>query len=162
GRTYGSKFRHSESEGWYAWDGHRWQQEHGEKMVKHCAAQMIRGLVDFTVGLPDDDSYRKRIESVTNREMRRTMRDNLLSFAINEPALSISVESLDQHPMLLTCGNGSLDLETGVLRPSSPGDLLSRWTPANYVPDAPRDLWLRFLDDIYLGDEELIAYIKRT
>jgi phage/plasmid-associated DNA primase len=33
---------------------------------------------------------------------------------------------------------------------------------SNYIPGAHSKLWARFLEDVFLGDYELIAYVQRA
>ena len=61
---------------------------------------------------------------------------------------------------VVTAGNGTLDLRTGQLRPFSPDDLITRATDVNYSPTAQCPRWLKFLDEIFGGDEPLIDFIR--
>ena len=69
---------------------------------------------------------------------------------------------LDKHKMLLNVKNGIVDLRTGKLLPHDRNAYLTKQIPVNYDPDAPEPtLWLKFLSDIFAGDQYMIHYIKK-
>ena len=65
-----------------------------------------------------------------------------------EPELAITSDQLDQHPFLLNCKNGTLDLRTGDLRTHSRGDHLTKLVHFDYRPGTRCDRFVRFLDEI--------------
>src|SRR5262249_25665840 len=85
----------------------------------------------------------------------------MLRLASSDASIAVSLTQLDTDPYLLSCGNGTLDLRSGELREPDPGDLITLGTEVNYNPDAPRTRWLQFLDEVFAGDHELIAFVKR-
>jgi putative DNA primase/helicase len=78
------------------------------------------------------------------------------------PDIHISVKDFDSDPFLFNCANGTIDLRTGELRPHRREDLITKIVNLNYNKDAKCETWLRFLLEIFNGDEELVAYIKRA
>ena len=86
----------------------------------------------------------------------------MLALASSDAEIVVRLEQLDADPYLLSCGNGTLDLRTGELREPDPADLITLGTDVDYLPDAPRERWLRFLDEVFDGDQELIAFVKRA
>ncbi len=76
--------------------------------------------------------------------------------------LRLRSEDLDQHPMLLPCPNGVLDLETGRLMTGCPDQYLRRAIPIPYQgADCVNPYWRPFLVDIYDGDEEIVDFVRR-
>ena len=76
---------------------------------------------------------------------------------IVENPLAISGDELDQHPLLLPCHNGVVDLQTGELRPGKPSDWLSKGTPVEYMGfDTPAPEWEAFLHSLF--DEEVVEF----
>lgn len=84
--------------------------------------------------------------------------DNCVYWAhIVENPLAISGDELDQHPLLLPCANGVVDLETGELRPGKPSDWLSKGTPIEYPGfDTPAPEWEAFLSSMF--DEDVVEF----
>jgi P4 family phage/plasmid primase-like protien len=98
----------------------------------------------------------------------KTIRSNgriiaMLELATSEPGMSISsINELDSKPMLLGVGNGVFDLKEMGLLPADPKLLISRQVHANYNRAATCPLWLKFLDEIFMGDQDVINYIQKA
>ena len=84
-----------------------------------------------------------------------------LTLAGSEREVVVSADDLDPDPYVLACGNGVLDLRTSELREPVPDDLITLGTDVPYEPAARCDRWLKFLDEVFGADEELIAFLKR-
>jgi putative DNA primase/helicase len=67
----------------------------------------------------------------------------------------------DTNPWLLNVWNGTLDLETGLLREHRRDGLITKLAPVNYDPQASCPLWLKFLCRIMGGNQGLIDYLQR-
>ncbi|QWD88543.1 PriCT-2 domain-containing protein [Polynucleobacter sp. MWH-CaK5] len=98
----------------------------------------------------------------------KTIRNNgriiaMLDLAASEPGMSISsISELDNQPMLLGVENGVLDLKNMKLLPADPKLLISRQARADYNRAATCPLWLKFLDEIFLGDQDVVRYIQKA
>lgn len=75
---------------------------------------------------------------------------------------SVGEDVFDKDPFLLGTGNGVVDLRTGELLEDPGAALVSRRVPIVFEPSATCPRWLRFLAEIFLGDQELIGYMRRT
>jgi putative DNA primase/helicase len=60
----------------------------------------------------------------------------ILEAAKVRPELIVSSADLDQHHMLLTVNNGTIDLQYGTLRQHRADDFLTRMTPIDFNPQA--------------------------
>ena len=98
----------------------------------------------------------------------KTIRNNgriiaMLELATSEPGMSIgNISDLDSQPMLLGVSNGVYDLKAMKLIPADPKLLISRQANANYSRIATCPLWLKFLDEIFIGDQDVINYIQKA
>jgi putative DNA primase/helicase len=86
----------------------------------------------------------------------------LLALAQSEAEISIAAEQLDADNWRLTCRNGLLDLRTGTLAAHDRAALCTKRVEADYRAQATCPTWLAFLDTIFAGDGELIAYLQRA
>ena len=86
----------------------------------------------------------------------------MLSLAGTEPEMVLSAYMLDRDLFALSVANGTLDLQTGRYRPHDPDDLISLGTDVPYYENARCPRWLEFLLEVFDGDEELIAFLKRA
>lgn len=82
-------------------------------------------------------------------------------FAQSDPALCIRQEEWDANPFLLGTPTGTVNLETGAIRPPCPDDFITKQTavgPAE-TPHAP--LWLAFLNSVTANDYALIRFLQQ-
>jgi putative DNA primase/helicase len=117
---------------------------------------MLRDAAD----IDDDAEHKKAVRFALASQSDSRIRA-MLNLAATEPGIVVAAEQLDRDPFLLACGNGTLDLRTGELRESDPGDLLTLGTDVDYDPAATCPRWIRFLAEIFNGDEGLIGYMRR-
>ena len=88
--------------------------------------------------------------------------------------LSIETNSLDMKISLLTTPVGTIDLRTGEVLPNSPENLLTKMTPVSVPTRTDKHgrqwvdfdkkmaaVWLKAIDDAFLGDQALIDYVQR-
>ena len=77
-----------------------------------------------------------------------------------DPAFAVTADVWDNDPMLLGVPGGTIDLRTSQHRPASPNDMITKKTSVAPAPGAPV-LWLRVLADLFPGDPDLVAFLKR-
>lgn len=161
-----------ELDSWLVWTGKRWSldaQASVEAMAKKTARRILQEMERALgkareEGKSDDEieaiekAYRKQYLSASSV---RGVRD-ILTMAQSEPGVKVSVAQIDAQHMLLNVRNGTVDLTTGRLRPHARDDGITKLAPVTFDLDADSTLWQSFLDRIFAGDEELIAYIQRA
>tara|TARA_Y100001968_G_C19316832_1_gene697166 strand:+ start:35 stop:1123 length:1089 start_codon:yes stop_codon:yes gene_type:complete len=76
--------------------------------------------------------------------------------------LRLEASKLDHNPMLLNLFADSIDLSTGVVKPSQASDYATKQTPIVFDPDARFPEWHRFLLKVMDGSEELIRYLQKA
>jgi putative DNA primase/helicase len=77
------------------------------------------------------------------------------------PDVAVTADQLDKNPWLLNCENGTIDLCTGALLPHDPSRLITKLAPGRYDPDAKCPIFMRFLNEVFCGDLELIEFVQR-
>lgn len=141
---------------WYVWNKRIWEPD-AIKSVNRLANAVVRDLRAIAVGVIDKDQ-RKKSKSFANSRQNATAINRMLSLV--QADVAIRMQEFDTHDYLLTCGNGTIDLKTGVLRPHDPEQMLTKLIPWNYVPGATCPEWLKFLDWVTCGDAELQTYLR--
>ncbi|RYR87853.1 DNA primase, partial [Staphylococcus pseudintermedius] len=58
--------------------------------------------------------------------------------------------------------NGYIDLTTGLLHDHEKNKFFTKMSNTEYTDNADCPIWLDFLNDIFLGRQELISYIQRA
>ncbi|MEQ4692911.1 phage/plasmid primase, P4 family [Providencia manganoxydans] len=78
-----------------------------------------------------------------------------------KPKLEVRTIDLDADPMLLGVANGVIDLNTGEYRENRRRYFITRYTPVDFNPNAKCPTWVRFINDITVGDTELASFLQR-
>jgi putative DNA primase/helicase len=158
---HGERFRfdHIRSE-WLVWSGNFWRiDETGE--ADRAILETARARQHAGVGINDSDQKKKYMGWAMTSESLWARKAALAS-AQSLKDLSTRTVEYDSYPFLFAVGNGTLDLRTGRLRKACAADLITRFTSINYSPSAKCPRWLKFLEEVFDGDRELIAFIQRA
>ncbi|OOY02667.1 phage/plasmid primase, P4 family [Thioclava sp. F28-4] len=75
--------------------------------------------------------------------------------------MQIVATELDADNSVLGVRNGAVDLRTGELLAPAQDMLISKTCRAAYDPEVKCPEWMKFLNDIFNNDRELIAYLQR-
>jgi putative DNA primase/helicase len=146
--------------GWMVWDGNCWTRDVGgirtralahdflHKYYANCAARA-------TTPQQRAEAYKAAEHACSTRHIR-----NALEFL--KGWVLASLDEFDTYPYLLNCSNCVVDLRTGAMLPHTPELRLTKLCPTRYIPGARSELWERFLRDVFLEDQELIAYMQRA
>lgn len=145
---------------WYVWNGTKWHRDE-QLQVKRYAKDTIRALKDEALKLTNADERMRLIKHVHASESSGRL-DALLTCASSEPGIALTVDQFDQHPMLLTCQNGTLDVGTRTLHDNAPTNLITRAANTIYDPGALCPAWNKFLFEIFDGNRDLIGYMQRA
>jgi putative DNA primase/helicase len=103
-------------------------------------------------------AYIRRVERL--RSLRGARNCAEWAHMVEDP-LAIIGDEIDQHPWLLPCDNGVVDLRTGELTPGRPVDYLVKAIPIGYPGfDAKCPEWDAFMASIH-PDQEIRDFIQR-
>lgn len=152
-RAHGGRLLHVHGLGWFAWSGTRWSPD-DRGAAKRAVLDVLRAALTDSL---DDKALRadvKRCESAAGVA-------GVLDLAAALEPFAATVDDLDADPYLLNAANGTLDLRTGVLRPHSPADRITKVTTAGYDPDAAGTTWAAFLGRV-LPDAEVREFLQRV
>lgn len=64
-------------------------------------------------------------------------------------------------PLLLPCGNGTVDLSTGLLSPNRASDYFQHCLQTPFIEGALAPRWIDFLEEIFSGDKDTIHYMQK-
>lgn len=156
-----------EAKRWFVFTGSHWQPESNEEVTER-ATTTVRSLYSLadrieaaastsdTGGKDNATALRKHARASESAARIRAMVD------LARHRLPISADRWDRIPAVLNCPNGTLDLTTGVLRPHAPEELLTRVTRDPFEPAADCPRFRAFLERIFGGDRDLIAFVQRA
>lgn len=158
---YGEQFRYChDRKKWLGWDGNRWKLD-GDGAAERAALLTVRARRAGAAQIQDTDQARKAFLWALGSESEGK-RTAMLNTARILETFTTRVDLYDRDPMLAGVGNGVLDLQTGEHRTSERCDYITAVLGAAYDPAATCPRWLQFLDEVFAGDTELIAFIQRA
>jgi len=153
---------------WLVWieETGRWTVDHGEALVTELGKDVGHALQREAL---------KRLATATTKEQAGPAQKlfnhalqtldahgirGLVSLTRGMLGIPLDHESLDANPWLLGVDNGTLELETGTLRPSRPEDLITRIAPVTWDAGATAPRWEQAMGE-WFPDPERRAYVQR-
>jgi putative DNA primase/helicase len=147
---------------WFCWDGRRWKPDSTGEVYRRAKKAMLEFLKQaFEVeetGDEDNDAEVKELRSFAVGSLNEYRISRLLILAQSE--LYVEPHQLDAHPLLLNVLNGTLNLETGELRPPRREDYLTKLVHVAYNPNATCPRFCQFIGEVV--HKNLHGYIKRA
>ena len=159
---------------WLVFDGTRWEENAtGEIMrrAKDTVDQMHKHAANLSAQAAAHEEetlktqFAKQSQAFSKWALRSGGRRDLeamVSLAASDKKVEIQTEDLNRSPWLLNVINGTLDLRTGTLRDHEKQDLITKLAGSEYEPDAECPVWLRFLDKVMAGDQDVIDFLQRA
>ena len=156
---YGKDLRYCHPFGsWFLWDGIRWQEDSSEKIRQH-AHRTITNIIKQASDIEDyrlrDERFKRGLVSQSHSRI-----NGMLGEA--QSLIPVSPDKFDQNGWLLNCQNGIIDLGIGELQDHRREDFHSKLSPAVFNSDASCAKWETFLNEIMLGNKELIKFLQKT
>jgi putative DNA primase/helicase len=167
---------------WLVWTGTHWQRDTSGavmRLAKATIKKLARHIEDL------DDPHAKVLMAHIKSSLSTAKLKAMVESAQSEPGIAVQPAELDTNVWLLNVSNGTLDLQTGTLRPHQQADLLTKCLSIPYTTDATCPTWDTFLwrimggspgedsPDMRVGELEkrqkaderaraLIAYLQRA
>lgn len=146
---------------WLAWDSARWIIDEGSA-VTHCnMIEVIRARYRACEAIPDLEQRKKAASWCVGCESTNKL-EAALRTAAKLPTLRTTIERWDGHHLIAAALGSTLDLQAVVHRVVRREDYLTMQLGATYDPESACPRWIQFLDEVFLKDAELIAYIQRA
>lgn len=174
-RVGAGRIAHSHVWGWLAWHSGCWLRNGAEKHVQEIQKSVLKLRKDAAIkslvkhmskdqSAPDWVAKRKvKLQTIQTIQSHENIKHILgaRELANSEPQLTVDYAVFDKQPMLLNVLNGTLDLAARSFREHSAEDKLTQQAPIAYAPTAPCTRWLRFLEEVFCDNSELISFVKR-
>ena len=138
---------------WYFYNGKVWQLDDTKQAYK-CATKTAQAIADEPNNA--DDKEKARHVKYTRSHMGKR---NLLNDASSLVAVSDS--NFDDVGNLLNLQNGYYDLDQDMFLPHDKSKVFTLISRAVYDETADCPTWLKFINETFLGDVEMIDYIQR-
>lgn len=160
-QTVGDSLRYCTDQGqWFVFDGQRWVPGSADQVVP-SVIRLAKTRYQLAAQTSDPDVSR-RLAREGHRLETTSAVHQVITMAQTLPDLRAETSAFNHDAFLLNVDNGTLDLKTGALRPHRHEDLLTRLIPVTYDPTAEAPVFLRFLRQVFDGNEELIGFVQRA
>lgn len=159
-RLHGENLRFSQQLGWLVWDGRRWAKDE-TGAVDRLAKTTVRAIYD-EAALCEQKELREKIAKHAHSSESEMRIKAMIALARSETEIVVRILDLNRNPWLLNVKNGTLNLRTCELNPHRREDLLTYLISYDYVPDTPCPSWLKFLEQITAGNQELIHFLQKA
>jgi putative DNA primase/helicase len=160
-QKHGDKVRYLQDLGrWPFWDGTRWKPVHYAKIFG-MARKTVKAIYDEARDCDNKDTARALAAHAIRSESFGRIQSMISVVSRTEP-VSTSSDLFDTDPRKINCRNGVVDLGTGELTAHKPNQLIIKQAQVSYDPKATCPRFERFLNEIFLDDQELMEYFLRT
>ena len=133
---------------WHVWDGKRWSAD-DTRLAFDTARRVCRKAAREC----NQDNAAKTLASAkTVAAVER--------LATADRRLAATTDQWDADPWLLNTPCGVVDLRSGEIHPQQPTDYMTKITAV--APDGICPQWRKFLNRIFAGDAELMAFVQRV
>ncbi len=147
-RINADRLRHVEqSATWLRWDGAIWR-----SAAKGLALTWARNLVHR--------QNRGETEKTRTKSGTVSFCRGVETFAMRGP-LAIQIDQLDRDEWLLGTPGGTVDLRSGLLRPSRPDEYITKATAIAPSASISCPTWLRFLEEATGRNDDLVRFLRQ-
>ncbi|HEY4364965.1 MAG TPA: phage/plasmid primase, P4 family [Bryobacteraceae bacterium] len=154
-----SRLRYVTEKGeWLFWQGF-WVVDVGDVHVRQLAKDTIKSRY-WELSQIKEEKARTFMYAWLLRSESDEKLSEMLKLASTDSNLAVHVSELDAHPHLLLCGNGVVDLRTGILTENRPELLLTKRTDVPFIQDAKSEVWESFLEQVTGGDSGLRRFLQ--
>lgn len=147
----------TEQERWIKWNGSNWNDVAEVEVLEKARLFAISQFEALRSAPPAN--FQTMMRALSAGAQRRGIEATV---ALSRGQLGLSIETLDADPLVIGCENGWVDLVTGQGHPANPEMFISKSVRAKFDPDARCNAFVAFLDRIFAGDAQLIAYLQRV
>ncbi len=168
--SIGSGVRYADEVGFFLLEDGVWRKDDRQAVRTHAqdVADLVKGLAAEAAEIAQADGATKEDKARAGRLKRyathaQTSRglDAMLRELQAVKGVPARMDDFDQHPDLLACRNGVVDLRTGRLLPHDPALLLTRRVNLDYDPEATAPRWEAFLEEVFPDYPDLPGFIRR-
>lgn len=156
---YGHWLKHSPSLGWLAWDGRRWELD--DSAAVRAMTATIREIYQEAAETHDADQRQAMAAHAVKSEQGPRIKA-ALELARHSLVFATPPTAFDSAPDLLNTQDGIVELPNGDQVLHTPRYLCRKITGAAAGVSETAPTWAAFVDRIFGGDRELIAYVQEA
>ena len=145
---------------WYYWTGKMWALDETGEIKKYC--DLVLADMKAQAFEIDDEAEREAFLKWVNSCGNSNRKAAMITETQHLDGIPVLPDQMDAYQEYLNCQNGIVNLRNGEVMPHVPEFMMSKICLCEYdVSDKKPEKWLKFLDDVCNGDQELIRYLQK-
>lgn len=148
---------------WYIFNGSYWEVDQSGKIHQLIDA-MTESIGKEKIEIPADTDEKEEdaIKKAFDKFVKHSRSNSAKKAVMDElkHRVSVAPNEFDIDKTLLNASNGYIDLASGELHDHDIEKLFSKEANVEYSDKASCDEWIKFLDQIFNHDQELIDYVQ--
>lgn len=158
---FGSVLRYNvDNKMWMFWNDKNWQADIFNN-VKNFAEVVIEEMKQ-EAKMTDVEESRKAIISNVKRTLQHSGKEAMIKEAEHIEGIPVLNDSFDNNEYAFNCASGIVNLRNGEIRQHSRDEMLSKYSPYEVDYKNEPKLWLRFLNEIFEDNEDVVKYLQRV
>jgi putative DNA primase/helicase len=149
-----------ENKRWKIWNGQFWENDVTNKIKKY--AEVVIEDMKVEALRTENETERKIKLSNVNKAYSSRGKEALIKEAQHIDNIPTVNAQYDNYDMLLNVENGIVDLSNGTVMEHQKEYMQSKYIPYSVDLQNEPTQWLRFMDEIFKGDKELIRFIQKA
>jgi len=145
---------------WYIWNGQYWGPDR-MNIINQYAIKAARERQADAVDISDDNRKKWQFKHGLQSENRNKI-SACLELAKSLPPVATTAPDWNQHPHLIQFNNGVYDLVNTKFYDGRAELMISQSTLYDYNPDIHCETWVRIINEIFGGDQELVDFFQRA
>jgi P4 family phage/plasmid primase-like protien len=148
---------------WFRWNGATWSECLGGE-IEVAAKDVSNRIADAAIELfkAGENTKSKKLLNHATKAQNLHQINAMLMLARSEEGLHLNtLEQLNKDPLLIGVKNGVVNLSTGQAIQPEQHQYITKQCNARFDPKASCQSWLKFLNDTFDNDQELIDSVQR-
>jgi hypothetical protein len=153
---------------WLHWQGNYWEPDF-TNTVDRAILEVAAARLQATALIPEVESQSTGIVSRKQKAVKAALRlqdvqkrKAAIESARSNPNFARRAEDFDAEDFLFACGNGVIDLKSGDFRAGQRSDMLTKFTPVYWIPEAECNVWTNFLSEVFPGQKEMWRFLQQA
>lgn len=159
--TYGDNIKYNfDNKYWVIFNGKYWEKDLKQE-VKNKADELIE-IMKREVKRTQNEELQKELKKNVKRLSSSSGKEAMLKEAMHLGNIPATNSDFDKEIFYLNVKNGVLDLKNNKLMPHDKKYMQSKYIDIECDTKNDPKLWLKFLNDIFNEDKEMISYIQKA
>ena len=156
---FGDRIKYNiDNKAWMVYNGEHWQHD-STLMVKNYA-EILADHMKQEAFLAVTETDRKDQLKNANRILSSSGKESMLKETQHLQDVPVTNNDFDNNPWAVNTKSGLVNLKTKEITPHNRMDMCSKICPFEVTYGEPKR-WLKFLDEIFNGDKDLIHYVHK-